>query len=186
MYNFLFTHTHTPYIYVLLRDTNLSYLKRGPYTIKKSVNILKQKIDIKILTGFLTVCGRFFCQKIHRLKILTDQICLIYFDQSSIFWQLFNILTRVWAPVKILIKNLVLRWTFSKNQSYGNGSIRIKHFQHNEFWSKFWWNVCGQYGVKNLIKNWKSIFCFKILTVFLIVYGALNECMCACHYATSS
>ena len=28
--------------------------------IKKSVNILKQKIDIKILTGFLTVCGRFF------------------------------------------------------------------------------------------------------------------------------
>ena len=82
-------------------------------------------------------------------------------------------LTRVWAPVKILIKNSVLRWTFSQNQSYGNGSIRIKHFQHNEFWSKFWWNVCGQYGVKNLIKNWASIFCFKILTFFLIVYGAL-------------
>ena len=78
---------------------------------------MKQKIDIKILTGFLTVCGRFFCQKIHWLKILTDQICLIYFHQLSTFWQLFNILTRVWVPVKILIKNLVLRWTFSQNQS---------------------------------------------------------------------
>ena len=102
-----------------------------------------KKIDIKILTGFLTVCGRFIVKNT-LTQILMYQICLIYFDQSSIFWQLFNILTRVWAPVKILIKNSVLRWTFSQNQSYGNGSIRIKHFQHNKFWSKFWWNVCGE------------------------------------------
>ena len=54
----------------------------------------------------------------------------------DIFWPVVNILTltRVWAPVKILIKNSVLRWTFSQNQSYGNSSILIKHFQHNEFW----------------------------------------------------
>ena len=102
------------------------------------------------------------------------------FDQSSIFWQLFNILTHLW--VKILIENSVLRWTFSQNQSYGNGSIRIKHFQHNEFWSKFWWNVCGQYGVKNLIKNRTSIFCFKILTVFFIEYGSFTWYQMPLHF----
>ena len=35
----------------------------------------------------------FFCQKILWLKILTGQIWLTYFDKSSIFWQLVNILT---------------------------------------------------------------------------------------------
>ena len=136
--------------------------------IKKSVNILKQKIYIKILTGFLTVCGRFFfffCQKIHWLKILTDQICLIYFHQSSIFWQLFNILTSVWAPVKILIKNSVLGWTFSQNQSYGNGSVGSNIFNTMNFDTNFDGTCVGNMASK-IIKNWTSIFCFKILTFF--------------------
>ena len=145
-----------------------NYLK-GPHTIKKSVNMLKQKIGIKILSGFLTVCGRFFCQKIHWLKILTDQICLIYFDQSLIFWQLFNILTHVWALVKILIKISVPGEHLVKTRATATAASGSNIFNAINFYG----TCVGNIDVKNLIKNWTSIFCFKILTVFLIVYGAL-------------
>ena len=62
----------------------------------------------KKLTGFLTVCEGFFCKK----NTLTLNI-----DGSNLFdtfCQVVNILTSEWAPVKILIKNSVLR-TFSQN-----------------------------------------------------------------------
>ena len=150
-------------------------MRKGAHTRSKNPSIYwSKKFTSKSWLNFWPCVGDFFLSKNTLTQNIDGSNLFDIFDQSSIFWQLFNILTRVWAPVKILIKNSVLRWTFSQNQSYGNGSIRIKHFQHNEFWSKFWWNVCGQYGVKNLVKNWTSIFCFKILTVFLIVYGALK------------
>ena len=110
----------------------------------------------------------FFCQKIHWLKILTDKKKYVRYILTTL--QHFDSFV---GSCQNFDQNSVLRWTYSQNQNYGNGSIRIIYFQHNEFWTKFWWNVCGLYGVKNLIKNWTSIFCFKILIVFLIVYGAL-------------
>ena len=154
-------------------------LKQHPYTNhdKKKTSIFwSQKFTTKFWQDFWPGVGDLLSKNTLTRNIDGSNLFDIFWP-VSIFWQLFNILTRVWAPVKILIENSVLRRTFSQNQSYGNGSIRIKHFQHKEFWSKFGWNVSGQYGVKRQKSHQKLDVHFLLQNIdcfFLSCMGPLS------------
>ena len=133
--------------------------KNLPHTVKNPVKILMSIFCFNILTDFLIVYGP--------LKL----------DELLIFWHLFNISTRVRAPVKILIKNKVLRRTFCQNWSYGNSVASGSNiFNIMNLDQKFYGTCVGDLASKIVSIIGRPFFVLNWL--FLIVYWDLKTRSC--------
>ena len=101
----------------------------NPYTFKIFVKILIKKIYIKISTA----CMLFWRQKIFRIKILTDQLQLIFFDEPSKFWWL---LSKFWFRYG-LVSNFWINNFLFLVEIEGN-STKIKMTKRKKTKNNFW------------------------------------------------
>ena len=151
---------------------------KGPIHESRSKNpsiFWSKKFKSKFWLDFWPCVGDFFVKKYIDSKywliksvwyILTSRQ---YFDNSSIFWRMCGLLSKFWSKIQCEFQSSgehLIKTRAMATAASGSNIFNTMNFDQNFDRTC---NLCGQYGVKNLIKNWKSLFCFKILT-FLIVY----------------
>ena len=149
----------------VLRKVPSQPVTKGAHTRSKNPSIYwSKKLTSKFWLDFWP-CGRFFWQKYidskyWRIKsvwyILTSRQ---YFDNSSTFWRVCGLLSRFWSKIQSSDEQ-------HPDQAFSTQWILIKISMERV------WAIWRQKSY-----HWTSIFCFKILTVFLIVYETLKEPM---------